>query len=497
MSASSVPTSERNPEPASVPAGATRDSAAEIDASLRWPVLALSLGSAVWLLVGLVFAIIGSIKLHAPGFFADSVTLTAGRIRPAAMNALVYGFASQSALAVSLWILSRLGGNRFAYAVPVVIAAKLWNLGVLVGVWAILAGASTGFELLEMPRYASPLLFIAFVVIALCAVASFWARRERDLYPSQWFLLGSLFWFPWLYSAANLLLVINPVRGTMQAVVNAWYVNGLLGLWLGSVALAVVFYFLPKLSGRPLFSAPAVAFGFWSWAVLTGFSGLTSLIGGPVPRWLPALSTAATLASLAPLATFAFVWYRTLAGGEAPARGDTVLRFIIAAAVCFLIAGAFNVVLAFPQVAAVTNLTLMGVGLKLFVVLGFVGMALLGGIYYILPRVLGADWPNAQFVRGHFLCTIVGVALIFGPLALGGILQGIKINNPSVEYVSLARSLTPWIGLSSLGFLWLLAGQVLMFLNFMKLLRGWCSVQGSTCATWFEEARPVKAGGRP
>lgn len=484
------------PAPTSGPASLSRDSAVEIDASLRWPVLCFSISSAIWLFVGLVFAIIGSIKLHAPGFFADCAMLTAGRIRPAAMNALVYGFASQSALAVLLWIMSRLGGNRFAYAMPVFIAAKLWNIGVLVGVWAILAGASTGFELLEMPRYASPLLFVAFVVIALCAVASFWARREREMYPSQWFLLGALFWFPWLYSAANLMLVFHPVRGTMQAVVNAWYVNGVLSLWLGSVALGAIFYFLPKFSGRPLFSASAVALGFWSWAVLTSFSGLTSLVGGPVPRWLPAVSTAATLATLAPLVTFAYVWYQTLAGSESTARGDSVFRFILGSALCFLIAGTFKIVMAFPAVAAVTNLTLMGPGLKLFYVFGVIGMALLGAIYYILPRVLGADWPNSQLVRGHFLCTIVGVALIYGALALGGILQGIKINNPQIEYGTLARSLVPWIGLSSLGFLWLLVGQILMFVNFVKLLRGWCAVQCSCCAAWLTQVKPARAGGR-
>lgn len=489
---------------ASTPAGspvhapaALRGAAEQIDASLRWPVLALSLGSAFWLFVGLVLAIIGSIKLHAPGFLADSVVLTAGRVRPAAMNALVYGFASQSALAVLLWILSRLGGNRFTYSVPVVAAAKLWNLGVLVGVWAILAGASTSFELLEMPRYASPLLFLAFVVIALCAVASFWARRVRETFPSQWFLLGALFWFPWLYSAANLLLVFSPGRGTMQAVVNAWYVNGLLGLWLGSVTLGAIFYFLPKLSGRPLFSAPAVAFGFWSWAALTGLSGLSSLIGGPVPRWLPAASTAATLALIAPLATFALVWYRTLLEAEARTWDDTVFRFMVGAAVCFLVAEVLQVAMSFPAVAAVTNLTLLVPGLRQFVVLGVTGLALLGSLYYILPRVLGADWPNAQLVRGHFLCTVVGVALIGGALAVGGVLQGIKINNPNVAYVALARSMVPWIGISVLGLVWLLAGQALMAVNFLKLLRAWCAVRCAACAAWLSETEPARAGGRP
>ena len=65
--------------------------AAEIDSSCRWPVLVLLGKSMTWLVVGLVFALIGSIKLHGPGFLADISWLTLGRVQPVAMNALLYG----------------------------------------------------------------------------------------------------------------------------------------------------------------------------------------------------------------------------------------------------------------------------------------------------------------------------------------------------------------------------------------------------------------------
>ena len=49
---------------------------ADIDASCRLPLVVLFLSAAVWLVIGSAFALIGSIKFHAPGFLADSAWLT-------------------------------------------------------------------------------------------------------------------------------------------------------------------------------------------------------------------------------------------------------------------------------------------------------------------------------------------------------------------------------------------------------------------------------------
>src|SRR5712692_7160522 len=195
-------------------------------------------------------------SLRGPGFLNGSAWMTYGRINPAAMNALLYGFASQAGLGVALWLLCRLGRVGLCCQGPLLIAGVFWNLGVAAGIFGILAGGSTGFQWLEMPRYASPILFAAYALIGLCAVITFHARRERPLYVSQWYLLAALFWFPWIYSAANYLLVFRPARGVMQAVVNAWFTNNFLGLWLAPVGLGAIFYFIPKLTGRPLHSRP-------------------------------------------------------------------------------------------------------------------------------------------------------------------------------------------------------------------------------------------------
>jgi len=87
---------------------------------------------------------------------------------------------------------------------------------VTIGIIGILAGDATGFHYLEMPRYAALILFLGYLLIGLWILLTFHQRRQRSLFVSQWFLLAALFWFPWIYSTAYLLLASFPERGVAQ-----------------------------------------------------------------------------------------------------------------------------------------------------------------------------------------------------------------------------------------------------------------------------------------
>src|SRR5471032_2183481 len=131
----------------------------EIDASCRVPLLALFGGAALWLVVGLVLAVIASLTFHAPQMFADCAWLTYGRVQPAANDLILYGFCIPAALGVMLWIFARLGETELVLPLVPIIAANIWHLGVFIGIVAILTGDSTGFMWLEFPRGSSVLLF--------------------------------------------------------------------------------------------------------------------------------------------------------------------------------------------------------------------------------------------------------------------------------------------------------------------------------------------------
>ncbi len=470
---------------------------AEIDASLRWPVLLLFVSAVLWLVFGTILALIASIKLHGPGFLNGSAWLTYGRINPAAMNALLYGFASQAGLGVALWLLCRLGRVGACCQAPLIIAGVFWNLGVAAGIPGILAGDSTGFQWLEMPRYASPILFAAYSLIGLCAIFTFHARRERPLYVSQWYLLAALFWFPWIYSAANYLLVFRPARGVMQAVVNAWFTNNFLGLWLAPIGLGAIFYFVPKLTGRPLHSRPLAAFGFWTLAFFTNWTGLTQLIGGPLPAWLPAASQAANGLMIVPILCAGMNWFLTLQTTDTQNQEHLTLRLVRLGATCYLAWGLMSIFTGLRAVSEVTHFTYVTVAQNYLALLGFLALTFFGCFYYIVPRLTQVAWPSEKLARWHVTCSTVAIAVIVIALTIAGLWQGAKLNKSTADFIALTRATLPWGGLFTLGLLLFLAGQLLFLRNLFLLLRVYGEPCRQTAIGFFTGAEALEAGRQP
>jgi cytochrome c oxidase cbb3-type subunit I len=446
--------------------------AADIDASCRWPVTLLLWKSLGWFAIAALLLLISSIKLHGPGFLSGAAWLTLGRVRPAAMNALLYGFACQAAFGVSMWLVCRLGRVRLEGGPAFLIAGAAWNLAVFLGVIGILAGASTGFQWLEMPAFVAPLLFVAYAALGAWMLITFARRTEGTLYVSQWYLLAALFCFPWIFSVASLLLLGLPVRGVLQAVVGAWYRSNFLELWLTPVALAATFYFIPKLVRRPLYSSGLAKFGFWALVLFAGWTGFTQMIGGPIPAWMISVSVAANGLLLLSVFCVAVNLQRTLCGkdGCAAALQNPTLRYIVFGVVCYVVAGLMGVVIGTRTVAVFTRFTYVETARTLLVVLGCFGMTMLGAIHDIIPRVLQTEWASAKLARASFLGSAVGVALIFLGLTAAGLVQGAKLNHPAVQIVTAIKATAPFMGMATLGWLLLLAGQVALLINLGKML---------------------------
>src|SRR5256885_11238411 len=111
---------------------------AAIDASCRMPVIFLFACAAAWLVVASGLGLIASLKFHAPNLLADCPWFTYGRVLPAQMNALVYGFAAQAGLGATLWMIARLGRTLLVQPGYIVVGAILWNVGIKIGVIGIL-----------------------------------------------------------------------------------------------------------------------------------------------------------------------------------------------------------------------------------------------------------------------------------------------------------------------------------------------------------------------
>ncbi|HEY5909590.1 MAG TPA: cbb3-type cytochrome c oxidase subunit I [Verrucomicrobiae bacterium] len=461
----------------------------DTDLSCRLPLLFLFANAAVWLLIGSVFALIASIKFHSPYFLADTAGLTYGRVRPASLDALVYGFCLQAGVAVAIWLLARLGRRTLLGGLSLVGGSVFWNLGVTVGFLGILAGDSTGYELFEMPGYSAMFLFLGWVLMAIPALVTFHYRVARPLFPSQWFIVAAVFWFPWIFSTASLLLLFYPVRGVAQSVISWWYGQNLTEVCLGMLGLGTVFFLVPTVTRRPLHSRYLALLAFGVLLLVTGWGGIPN--SAPVPAWMPALSQVSNLLNLILILSVALSVWRTrwpakpttAAGavtGNAPAdsassRGlpndGTCLSFGIFATASFLVAGLMRSFEAWLNPNELLHFTWFSTARTELQVYGFFAAAIFGAAYYMLPRITGLAFSWPRLARAHYWVGLVGLVLIVLPFAVGGILQAIQLGNPAVPFMNTVRLSAHFLRVSTIGELLLLAGHVLFAANIAGLLR--------------------------
>jgi cytochrome c oxidase cbb3-type subunit I len=442
---------------------------AEIDQSTRVPVMFFVGTALLWLLISTLLGLITSLKVHWPQFLDGIEWLTYGRVRGAFMTAFLYGWASSAAFAVGLWLMARLSQNRLIFGPLLLLAGTFWNIGVIAGVGGVLLGESTGFLALEMPAFAGPLLLVAYAFVGAWCVFTFYGRQYQTTYAAQWYLLAAFFWFPWVFSIAQVMLVFAPVRGTVQSVVNAWYAANFFLLWLTPIALAAIYYFLPKILGRPIRYYYLAVIGFWCFAVIAPWAGVARLTSGPVPAWVSSAGIVAMTMMLVPVAIIAINFFSSF-GAVAGTRKTTTLAFIRVAAVVFVALFLVGALLAYRTFQEVIQFTHVNTAMWMLGVYAFFSMAVFGTLYFLLPRLFMRGWASPTLTAIHFWCSLVGVLLIVLSLAVGGWIQGVQINNPEVAFVDGVRATLPWLVGATLGWIILLIAHVAFVWNVVALV---------------------------
>ena len=443
-----------------------------IDASTRVPVLMFYTSAIFWLLIGTLMAALVSWKLHNPDVLSGISFLTWGRLRPAHVNIMLYGWASMAAMGTAIWLMARLCRTTLKHPLLIVAGAGFWNFGVLLGVGGILAGHSTGYQWLEFPRYASIVLFVSYTIIMSWAVLMFRFRRGDQIYITQWYLVAAFLWFPWLYAAAQMMLFVVPVQGVMQTVVNCWYGNNLLFLWLGAIALGCAYYFIPKVIGRPVYSYHLAAIGFWTYALFSSWTGMQRVIDGPFPAWMITASIAATILTIIPVATVGLNHHMTMQGHFPMLRYSPTLRFTVFGAIAYTVFSALGVLISLRSVARYLNFTEAWVAYAHLGLYAFVTMILFGSMYYIVPRLVGREWRYGSLIKLHFWMSVYGVGLMALLLLAGGLFQGIDMENANKPFIESTQSILPYLrGRSLAGMLMALAHFVFAY-HFGLMLLG-------------------------
>ncbi len=420
----------------------------------------------VWLVVASLAGLTSSIKLHEPDWLTQQAWMTFGRLRTIHLNAVAYGWAPMTALGTAIWMLPRLLktellGGRFA-----VLGAMIWNAGLIAGLGCIAVGLNDGLEWLEIPWQVDILIVVGGSLVGLPLVFTLQNRRVDHLYVSIWYMGAALFWFPILFLIGN---VPGLHIGVEQATMNWWFGHNVLGLFYTPMALASVYYFLPKIIGRPVQSYNLSLLGFWTLAFFYGQVGGHHLIGGPVPGWLVTLSIVQSMMMLVPVISFSVNQHLTMRGKFATLIYSPTLRFIVLGGMMYTLSsiqGSFEALRAVNTVTHFTHFTVAHAHLGLY---GFFTMVMFGAIYFVMPRVMSWEWPYPKLIAAHFWLVVLGFSIYFIGLTTGGWLQGMAMLDASKPFMDSVSVTIPYLKSRSVGGAIMTLGHLVFAYHFVAM----------------------------
>ena len=445
---------------------------ADIDRSLRHPVMFFFTSGAAWLAVSLILGIISSAKTHSPDFLSCFSCFNYGRAFPAHMSTLIYGWGAQAAFGVILWLMSRLARQECKQAGIILAAGHIWNLFVAIGTVSVLLGAGTGITWMAFPKSVMIVLCLTYFLIGIWALIAFRVRRGGHIYISQWYLLAAVFWFPWvlLSGLAFTHFYLGDGHPLMVAASTAWFRSALMFLFFTPVAVASAYYITPKVTGRPVYSYNLAIFGFWALAIVGPWAGMQRMMGTSIPSFLSFLSAGAVILLTIPAIALVINVLKTVAASKEKIAHSPSLRFTIAGAAGMLVFTAMGAFFAYPDALKYTQFSIAQYGLELTGLLGFFSMCMFGAIYFIVPRITKREWISSTLISQHFWLFVYGIVFIalFYTL-LGGFMHGyiLEIVSEPVE-AAVGRLFAYSVGLTT-GFAFILVA-VFMFCCHLLLM---------------------------
>lgn len=438
----------------------------EADKSTSFVAFVFLACAVVWLIVASAAGLVSSIKLHEPDWLVSQAWMTFGRLRTIHLNAVAYGWAPMAALGIAIWMLPRLlktplMGGRFA-----VLGAMVWNAGLIAGLGCIAVGLNDGMEWLEIPWQVDILLVIGGSLVALPLVFTLQNRRVEHLYVSIWYMGAALFWFPILFLIGN---IPGLHFGVQQATMNWWFGHNVLGLFYTPMALATVYYFLPKIIGRPIQSYNLSLLGFWTLAFFYGQVGGHHLIGGPVPGWLITLSIVQSVMMIIPVISFSVNQHLTMRGHFRTLIHSPTLRFIVLGGMMYTLSSIQGSLEALRSVNTITHFTHFTVAHAHLGLYGFFTMVMFGAVYFVMPRVMAWEWPYPKLIAAHFWLVVLGFSIYFIGLTIGGWLQGLAMLDAAKPFMESVRVTLPWLQSRSIGGAIMTLGHLVFAFHFVAM----------------------------
>ncbi|NND95894.1 MAG: cytochrome C oxidase Cbb3 [Pirellulaceae bacterium] len=458
----------------------------------------------LWGLVATVVAALLSLSVLLPDLPAalgvDSPELSYGRLRPIFMAIAVYAFAGNAAFAAIYYTTQRLCKRRMWNDLLSGLHFVGWQLVVIMTIVTIPRGLTQGHPLAaaEWPIDAGfAVVWILFFGLNFAMTIA--KRREKQLYISLWFYIATVVSIA-VYQIVHLLVVHvgsweshSQLAGTPDALIQSVFAHNTINLLLTMPFLGLIYYFVPKVSARPIYSYKLAIAQFWGMIACFYWVGPAQLHLTAIPGFVSSLAMVFGLILWMPAWGGVINGLLTLRGGvDADDNEQTVdadrhsgrdlhrvlvLRFLAIGVVFLGVTTFFSALTAIKSVSGILNYTEWVNAQFDASVFGCCGMLALGMIYWLMPKLFGQNRLNESLVSLHFWLATIGVFLATIAGYAAGLWQGRSLMalSPDTgrlvepEFLSTVEQVTAFWWVRLIGLMFLAVGMLVMAINYLAV----------------------------
>jgi len=435
----------------------------------------------VWGIVGMAVGVLIAAQLYWPALNFDTAWLSYGRLRPLHTNAVIFAFGGSALFATSLYVVQRTCHVRLISDRLAAFVFWGWQAVILAAAITLPLGITQGKEYAELEWPIDILITIVWVAYGWLFFGTIAKRKVKHIYVANWFYGAYIIAIALLHIVNNLVIPVGATKsysvysGAVDAMVQWWYGHNAVGFLLTAGFLGMMYYFVPKQAGRPVYSYRLSIVHFWALIAVYMWAGPHHLHYTALPDWVQSVGMVFSLILLAPSWGGALNGILTLSGVWHKLRTDPILKFLIVAISFYMIATFEGPMMSIKTVNSLSHYTDWNVGHVHAGALGWVAMISIGSIYALTPRLLGLKaMYSTKWIDAHFWVHTLGVVFYIASMWIAGVMQGLMWRATNADgtltysFVEALNATYPYYLVRLGGGVLVLAGMVLMAVNTWK-----------------------------
>lgn len=355
--------------------------------------------------------------------FPGAELLSPGRVRMTHTMAVAYGWLANGFFALVYYVIPKLTGHRVLSERLGIILFFLYNGAVLLSEAMILGGQAQAIEWAETPTILDVPIALVVVAMVVNFLTPVWKARHKSFYVTVWYVTAALVWTPLVYVMGNFLPQYW-LPGTGGATITSMYIHDLVGLFVTPMGVGLIYYLLPVLLKKPIYSHALSLTGFWGLAFFYPLNSAHHYLFSPIPLWTQYASIVASIGVHVVVYTVIFNFFATLSGDWIQAVKQVPVRFILLGSLCYLVTCmqcAIQVTLSAQEIIHFTDWV---PGHAHLVLLGTFSSWLFAWMYYLLPRLWKTRLYSTTLAEWHFWLLAIGVWGMWVDLMAAGVMQG-------------------------------------------------------------------------